>query len=66
MAKLLSPLYPHSQYANGILLLSCLPGTINVCVAQTLSAGKQLDMDLNTYINVESDMPHLPLSLLLL
>lgn len=39
MAKLLAPLYPVAAFRDGFLVLSCLPVTINICVAQTLAAG---------------------------
>lgn len=39
MAKLLSPYYPHAAFRDGLLALSVLPCTINICVAQTLAAG---------------------------
>jgi len=39
MAKLLAPFYPVPAFRDGLLVLSCLPVTINICVAQTLAAG---------------------------
>ena len=39
MAKVLAPLYPVPAFRDGFLVLSCLPVTINICVAQTLAAG---------------------------
>jgi len=38
-AKLLAPLYPDPAFRDGLLVLSVLPCTINICVAQTLAAG---------------------------
>ena len=38
-AILLAPLYPEKAFRDGLLVLSCLPTTINICVAQTLAAG---------------------------
>eukprot|EP01038_Epipyxis_sp_PR26KG_P010846 gene10846-14559_t len=40
--KLVSPFYPDSQFRDGLLVLACLPCTINICVAQTLAAGGNL------------------------
>ena len=39
MAKLLVPHYPEVAFRDGLLALSLLPCTINVCVVQTLAAG---------------------------
>lgn len=39
MAKVLAPFYPLPAFRDGLLVLSCLPVTINICVAQTLAAG---------------------------
>lgn len=39
VAKLLAPYYPDPAFRDGLLVLSCLPTTINICVAQTLAAG---------------------------
>ena len=39
MAKLLAPYYPEVAFRDGLLALSVLPCTINICVAQTLAAG---------------------------
>lgn len=39
LAKLLAPLYPDAAFRDGLLVLACLPCTINICVAQTLAAG---------------------------
>jgi len=38
-AVLLAPLYPERAFRDGLLVLACLPTTINICVAQTLAAG---------------------------
>lgn len=38
-AKFLAPLYPDPAFRDGLLVLSVLPCTINICVAQTLAAG---------------------------
>ena len=38
-AKLFSQFYPDQAFRDGLLVLSCLPTTINICVAQTLAAG---------------------------
>ena len=38
-AKWLAPFYPNTEFHDGILLLGCLPCTINISVAQTLAAG---------------------------
>ena len=38
-AKLFSQFYPDPSFRDGLLVLSCLPTTINICVAQTLAAG---------------------------
>lgn len=37
--KFLAPFFPHQSFRDGLLVLSCLPCTINICVAQTLAAG---------------------------
>lgn len=37
-ALLFAPLYPDKAFRDGLLVLSCLPCTINICVAQTLAA----------------------------
>jgi len=37
--KILAPYYPDPAFRDGLLTLACLPGTINICVAQTLAAG---------------------------
>lgn len=42
MIKLLAPIYPDVQFRDGLLVLACLPTTINICVAQTLAAGGNL------------------------
>ena len=39
LAKLLAPYYPEAAFRDGLLALSVLPTTINICVAQTLAAG---------------------------
>lgn len=39
IVKFLAPLYPNKEFVDGLLLLGCLPCTINISVAQTLSAG---------------------------
>lgn len=39
MARLLAPFYPFQEFRDGLMILSVLPCTINICVAQTLSAG---------------------------
>lgn len=39
IVKYLAPLYPNKEFVDGLLLLGCLPCTINISVAQTLSAG---------------------------
>lgn len=39
LTTLLAPLYPDPIFRDGLLVLSCLPCTINICVAQTLAAG---------------------------
>lgn len=39
LASFLAPLYPDQVFRDGLLILSVLPCTINICVAQTLSAG---------------------------
>lgn len=39
ITKLLAGFYPNKQFTDGLLILSCLPCTINISVAQTLSAG---------------------------
>ena len=39
VAKLLAPYYPEVAFRDGLLALSVLPCTINICVAQTLAAG---------------------------
>jgi sodium/bile acid cotransporter 7 len=39
MAKILTPYYPDLAFRDGLLALSVLPCTINICVAQTLAAG---------------------------
>lgn len=38
-AKFLAPFYPNAEFRDGLLLLGCLPCTINISVAQTLAAG---------------------------
>lgn len=42
LLKLLAPLYPDAAFRDGLLVLACLPCTINICVAQTLAAGANL------------------------
>ncbi len=37
-ALFFAPLYPDKAFRDGLLVLSCLPCTINICVAQTLAA----------------------------
>lgn len=39
IVKFLAPFYPNKEFVDGLLLLGCLPCTINISVAQTLSAG---------------------------
>jgi len=39
LAKFAAPFYPDMAFRDGLMLLSVLPCTINICVAQTLSAG---------------------------
>ena len=39
ITKLLAPYYPEVAFRDGLLALSVLPCTINICVAQTLAAG---------------------------
>lgn len=39
LAFVLAPMYPDKAFRDGLLVLSCLPCTINICVAQTLAAG---------------------------
>jgi len=39
LARLAAPLYPDRAFRDGLMILSVLPCTINICVAQTLSAG---------------------------
>jgi len=39
LAKVLAPHYPEAAFRDGLLALSVLPTTINICVAQTLAAG---------------------------
>jgi len=39
IVKLLAPFYPDPTFRDGLLVLACLPCTINICVAQTLAAG---------------------------
>eukprot|EP01041_Mallomonas_annulata_P004296 gene4296-8540_t len=38
-AKLLVPFYPHQSLADGLLVLSCIPTTMSICISQTLAAG---------------------------
>ena len=38
-AKIFSQFYPDPAFRDGLVVLSCLPTTINICVAQTLAAG---------------------------
>lgn len=40
--KLLAPFYPDPAFRDGLLVLACLPCTINICVAQTLAANGNL------------------------
>eukprot|EP01040_Poterioochromonas_malhamensis_P014873 gene14873-16551_t len=42
VVKLLAPFYPDQSFRDGLLVLACLPCTINICVAQTLAAGGNL------------------------
>ena len=39
IAKLVIPYYPHKSLQDGLLVLSCLPTTISVCISQTQAAG---------------------------
>ena len=39
LARFVAPLYPDPAFRDGLMILSVLPCTINICVAQTLSAG---------------------------
>mgnify|MGYP000546788929 CR=1 FL=1 len=39
ITKILAPMYPDPMFRDGLLVLACLPCTINICVAQTVSAG---------------------------
>jgi len=39
LVSLLAPFYPDAVFRDGLLVLSVLPCTINICVAQTLAAG---------------------------
>lgn len=39
VAKVFTQFYPDPSFRDGLLVLSCLPTTINICVAQTLAAG---------------------------
>ena len=41
---LLAPLYPNKAFRDGLLVLSVIPTTINICVAQTLSAGGDMPL----------------------
>lgn len=38
----IAPLYPDLAFRDGLIVLGCLPCTINICVAQTLAAGANL------------------------
>ena len=38
-AKFFSQFYPDAAFRDGLIVLGCLPTTINICVAQTLAAG---------------------------
>lgn len=38
MAKILTPLYPHKALIDGLLVLSCLPPTLSICISQTQAA----------------------------
>jgi len=40
--KLFARFYPDPAFRDGLLVLACLPTTINICVAQTLSAGANM------------------------
>lgn len=39
LAKILAPLYPHKALVDGLLVLSCLPPTLSICISQTQAAG---------------------------
>lgn len=39
---MIAPLYPDLAFRDGLIVLGCLPCTINICVAQTLAAGANL------------------------
>jgi hypothetical protein len=39
ITSLLAPFYPNKAFVDGLLVLSVIPTTINICVAQTLAAG---------------------------
>lgn len=39
MAKLLTRFYPDPVMRDGLLVLACLPPTINMCISQTQAAG---------------------------
>lgn len=39
IVKILAPFYPEPAFRDGLLVLACLPTTINICVAQTLACG---------------------------
>ena len=38
-AKIFAPMYPNKAFVDGFLVLSVIPTTINICVAQTSAAG---------------------------
>lgn len=40
--KLFARFYPDPAFRDGLLVLACLPTTINICVAQTLAAGANM------------------------
>jgi sodium/bile acid cotransporter 7 len=44
VTKLLATLYPNPSFRDGFLVLSVIPTTINICVAQTLAAGGNMPM----------------------
>ena len=44
VALLLAPIYPHEAFRDGIRVLSVIPTTINICVAQTLAAGGDMPL----------------------
>ena len=39
VTKVLAPFYPHKSVVDGLLVLSCIPTTMSICISQTQAAG---------------------------